>query len=472
MAKSIHSYKFIRTLWIFTVAVLLASVIIACGTSTPTNIPHATAFPSSTTLPVPESITATPEPVDSEGTGSILLPSPTPAPTPTPGAVAEIISEFTEAQGLENVTVLRVKVEDWLNLAYSLLLIIIFGFILSRLLLFIVEKIIIRTKNEYDENFFLRIRWQIYVIMITFGFQVGILRLDILEAITKIRIKQLYSLIYIISVTIILWKLVDALVSWYQNEVEPKRSDSNYTDTVLILLSRIARLLLVTISMIMVLSVYNINVTALITAIGVGGLAVSLAAQDTLSNVISGVMIMLDQPFRVGDRIEIPKMSTWGDVVDIGLRSTRIRTRDNRLVIVPNNTISTDQVINYSYPDSSYRIQIEIGVGYGQDIEKVRQVIVDTVRKVEGVLPDKPVDALYVSMGESAMIFRVRWWLESYRDTRLMFDRVNTILQKAFEEAGIALAVNTMDINIVNKPADADDKSVEKSANEDKAEDR
>ncbi len=216
-------------------------------------------------------------------------------------------------------------------------------------------------------------------------------------------------------------------------------------------------MLLVTISMIMVLSLYNINVTAIIAALGVGGLAISLAAQDTLSNVISGIMIMLDQPFRVGDRIEIPKMSTWGDVVDIGLRSTRIRTRDNRLVIVPNNTISTDQVVNYSYPDPQYRIQFEIGVGYGQDIEKIRQVIIDAVRQVEGVLTDKPVDALYVTMGESAMIFRVRWWIKSYRDTRHIFDRVNTALHTAFDEAGIELAINTMDINIINKPGHRDD---------------
>ena len=216
-------------------------------------------------------------------------------------------------------------------------------------------------------------------------------------------------------------------------------------------------MLLVTISVIMLLSLYNINVNAMIAALGVGGLAISLAAQDTLSNVISGIMIMLDQPFRVGDRIEIPKMSTWGDVVDIGLRSTRIRTRDNRLVIVPNNTISTDQIVNYTYPDPRYRIQIEIGIGYGQDIEKVRQVLVDTVRQVEGVLPDKPVDALYVTMGESAMTFRVRWWIESYLDTRHMFDRVNTALHTAFDEAGIELAINTMDINIINKPGHRDD---------------
>jgi small-conductance mechanosensitive channel len=276
-------------------------------------------------------------------------------------------------------------------------------------------------------------------------------RLSIIDALVKRWLNQLYVSIYVVIATLILWRLLDTVVDWYQKEVEPKK-DRHQVDTILLLLQRGARVLLVAISGIMLLSLYNVNVNALIAALGVGGLALSLAAQDSLSNVISGIMIMLDQPFRVGDRIEISRLGTWGDVVDIGLRSTRIRTRDNRLVIVPNNTISTDQVVNYTYPDPRYRIQIEIGIGYGQDIEKIRQLLVDTVRLVEGVQPDKPVDALYVNMDPSAMIFRVRWWIHSYVDTRRMFDRVNTALQLALDQAEIKTPFNTLDINILNMP--------------------
>ncbi len=450
----VHSHKLPRILLIWAAGILLALILVSCGTTEPTSAPVVSITPSATATYTPEPTSATPVPEKNGEAVGLLLPTPTLAPTQTPGAITELISEFAESQGLQEVTIFRISVEDWLNLGYSILLILIIGFIISRLFYLVLEKIVASTKNEYAEDFVSRIRRQIYVIMITIGFQVGTVRLYLIEAITKIRISQLYTLIYIITGTVILWRLVDVLVKWYQNEVEPKRSDPHQADTILILLHRIARVLLITISMIMLLSLYNINVTALIAALGVGGLAISLAAQDTLSNVISGIMIMLDQPFRVGDRIEIPKMNTWGDVVDIGLRSTRIRTRDNRLVIVPNNTISTDQVINYTYPDPTYRIQFEIGVGYGQDIEKVRQIIVDAVRQVEGILPYKPVDALYVSMAESAMIFRVRWWIESYRDTRHMFDRVNTALHRAFDEAGIVLAVNTIDINLLNPPGE------------------
>jgi small conductance mechanosensitive channel len=85
---------------------------------------------------------------------------------------------------------------------------------------------------------------------------------------------------------------------------------------------------------------------------------------------------------------------------------------------------------------------------HGTDIETARLIIVDTVRQIEGVLPDKPVDALYVEMGDSAMIFRVRWWIESYEDTRRMFDRVHTALQHALDEAGIECPFPTQTLNL------------------------
>ena len=99
---------------------------------------------------------------------------------------------------------------------------------------------------------------------------------------------------------------------------------------------------------------------------------------------------------------------------------------------------------------------MDIGIGYGMDIEKTRQIIVDTVRQIEGVLPDKPVDALYNEMGDSAMLFRVRWWIESYADTRLMFDRVNIALQKVLDEASIDMPYPTQSLNVQMDPETAE----------------
>ncbi len=435
-----------------TATLLLILVLASCSTVEPTSASVPSATPSPRTTDAPEPPSATPEPQTDEGPGdTLVLPSVTPAPTATPDIVTELIRQVSQSLGVQDVTVLQVSAQDWIDLGISLLLVFIFGSLLSRLVYYLLTRMFARTKNKYAGVFLEQIRSQITLVILIIGFQIGTSRLPFIDALVKLSLGRLYITIAVVAVTVILWRLLDVLVEWYQTDVEPKR-DPHQVDTILMLLQRGAKALLVTISATTLLSLYNVNVNALIAALGVGGLALSLAAQDTLSNVISGIMIMLDQPFRVGDRIEISRLGTWGDVVDIGLRSTRIRTRDNRLVIVPNNTISTDQIVNYTYPDPRYRIQIEIGIAYGQDIEKVRKVLVDTVRKVEGVLPDKPVDALYVNMGESAMTFRVRWWIESFMDTRRMFDRVNSALQVALDNAGIQSPFNTLDINILNMP--------------------
>jgi small-conductance mechanosensitive channel len=443
--------KFSQVLQLLAFVSLTVFFLLSCGTAEPTSTTTPTVSPSATNTYTPEPTTATPEHGSEAGSDGIILPSSTPAPTATPDVVADIITQFTEATGLTQKTFLRVDIENWLNLVFSIIIALIVGLLASRLVYFILEKVTTQTETKSDDAYIKVIRHQITLIFIVMGVQFGMLRLPFIDVMVKQVLNQFYIALYVIFATIIIWRLIDALVEWYQNEVEPKR-DANQVDTLLVLFHRFARVLLLIISTIMLLSLYNVNVNALIAALGVGGLALSLAAQDTLSNVIAGIMIMLDQPFRVGDRIEIQGLGTWGDVVDIGLRTTRIRTRDNRLVIVPNNSISTSQIVNYTYPDPRYRIEIEIGVGYGQDIEKVRGIIVDTVSQVEGLLPDKPVDALYVKMAPSAMIFRVRWWIYSYVDTRRMFDRVNTALQNALDEAGIEMPFDTMDINIHNVP--------------------
>jgi small-conductance mechanosensitive channel len=218
-------------------------------------------------------------------------------------------------------------------------------------------------------------------------------------------------------------------------------------DQLMPFIRRVAMIILVLIGLIILLGHFDVDVSALITTLGVGSLAIALAAQAALSDTISGFIIMIDRPFRIGDRIEIQDLDTWGDVVDIGLRSSRIRTRDNRMVIVPNSVIGKSLIVNYTYPTTQYRIEVNIGVAYGSDIELTRKTMIEAVQRVEGVLPDRKVEALFLEFGPSALIFRVRWWIESYVDTRRMFDRVNTAVHSALKQAGIEIPNQQVDVH-------------------------
>ena len=189
----------------------------------------------------------------------------------------------------------------------------------------------------------------------------------------------------------------------------------------------------------MFLGRFGIEPSALITTLGIGTLAVALAAQETLSDIISGFIIMIDQPFNVGDRVEILDINTWGDVTEIGLRSTRVLTRDNRLVAIPNSVIGKGLVVNYSDPSTVYRVQTHIGVSYDTDLEKAREVMIEAIRAQEWVMHDEPIEALMLEFSSTAMVFRVRCWIEHYVEKRRAIDRMNTALYYAVGEAGIVI---------------------------------
>jgi small-conductance mechanosensitive channel len=357
-------------------------------------------------------------------------------PTATPGAIAREINRAIANTALARTEVLGLSVPDWLSLGASLVLVLL-GYLLGTWLIRRpLHRLVQRTSTEFDDEALAtlgpQLRWLVVLFLLGFATQ----RLQFVSSEVKSFLADTYFVLGLAITLHIAWRFIDLADDWYRSRFD-KQGRLAQLEPVLTLMVRLGRVVVGALGITILLSHFGINVTAFAAALGLGGLAISLAARDTIADAIAGFIILVDRPFRIGDRIEIEQLGTWGDVVDIGLRTTRIRTRDNRMVIVPNSIIGSNQVINYTYPDPEYRIQTHVGVAYGTNIEAARQVMIRAVRHVAGVLPDKPVDALYIEMGNSAMIFRVRWWIESYIDTRRMFDRVHTALQEALDEAGI-----------------------------------
>jgi MscS family membrane protein len=391
---------------------------------------------------------------------------PTPTPTSTPlisipeveslsasqlftleGPITRWVSDLASQYGLDRTFFLGLSLEDWINLGLSILFFFAIYFLGRWLFDRVLRGALKRTKIEKDDELLDLLKPQINWLVLTIALHLSLARLNFLSGGLRVILNQVFFVAYLTILTVILWKLIgfatEALLHRNRSEVDIQRLQPIYMVS-----KRVVEALLVVVYFSILLSYFGIDITAFAAALGIGGLAISLAAQDTLADAISGFLILLDQPFRVGDRIEIAGLGTWGDVVDIGTRSTRIRTRDNRLVIVPNSAIAKDQIVNYSYPDPRYRVQIEVGIDYNSDLKLAREAAIKAVNKVDGVLRDKPVDALFVDFGESDIIFLIRWWIHSYVDTRRMFDKVNEELLKGFNEAGIKMPNMTYDINL------------------------
>ncbi|MFL7811509.1 MAG: mechanosensitive ion channel domain-containing protein [Anaerolineae bacterium] len=389
----------------------------------------------------------------------------TPEPTATPGLIQREVAKLVYRAGLSRTQFLGLAVSDWLSLLSALLIVLAGHLIGTWAINKALPRVVRRTPLTFDDRFLQEsgndVRWLVLLLALHLATN----QLAFFSAQLKTFLKDVYFVVGLLLATRILFRTIQLASDWSRERMaEEGRQDE--VDPLIVLLSRVGRALVALLSVSVLLSHFGINVTALATVLGIGGLALSLAAQDTVADMIAGFIILVDRPFRIGDRIEIQGAGTWGDVVDIGLRTTRIRTRDNRMVIVPNSVIGKNQVINYAYPDPTYRIETRVGIAYGTDIEGARGSILDAVSAVEGVLVDRPVDVLYVEMGESAMIFRVRWWIQSYADTRRIVDRVHTALQGALDQAGLESPYPTQSVNLR-----LDRKSAERLAETDWVED-
>ncbi len=371
----------------------------------------------------------------------------TPVPTFTPGVVEIVVDNFTENVGIEDFIFLSLSSADWINLVISIVLALFLYRIGMWLIRSFLRRVVARTPTDFDDRFLEETDQQIRWLIIVFIIEKSLLRLQFLGVDIKSTIQDTAFVLYLLIFAVISWKLVNFGLEHLEDRLS-QRMDTNQTNTLMQLAGWVVKFIVLFIYFTILLDHFGISITAVTAVLGLGGLALSLAAQDTIADFISGIIILLDQPFRVGDRIQVDTIDTWGDVTEIGLRTTKIRTRDNRLVMIPNSTIGNSPVVNYSFPDPRYRIQIEVGIGYGQDIDEIRRVITEAVRNIDGVLKDKPVDALFLEFGETNMLFRIRWWIDSYIDTRRMFDTVNQALYTALAGAGIEMPFTTYDVNI------------------------
>jgi len=180
----------------------------------------------------------------------------------------------------------------------------------------------------------------------------------------------------------------------------------------------------------------GINVTAALAGISVAGIAIGLAAQDSLSNMIAGFQIFWDKPFVVGDHVTV--MDKYGRVVDITMRTTRIRTQQNTYVVIPNKHIIDSVLVNHTKHGET-RVEVDIGIAYKESIAEARRVLLEAVSKIDGVLADPAPDVVVTGTGSSSVDLRVRLWINDAHIERRTYFRAMEASKLALDAAGIQI---------------------------------
>ncbi|MBI5739699.1 MAG: mechanosensitive ion channel family protein [Nitrospirae bacterium] len=194
--------------------------------------------------------------------------------------------------------------------------------------------------------------------------------------------------------------------------------------------------------LLIILSVLGISITPLITALGVGGLAVALALQDTLANLFAGIHILMEKAVRVGDFIRL-ETGQEGYVEDITWRTTRIRMMPNNMVVIPNSKLSQSILTNYSLPEKKMALMIPVSVSYGSDPEDVEKILTDEVNKafgmVDGLLADPPVARLIPGFGKDSLDFTLICHVREFGDQADVQHELRKRIFRRFKEEGIEI---------------------------------
>jgi small-conductance mechanosensitive channel len=309
------------------------------------------------------------------------------------------------------VTNLNIDPEVLLQVVISLLIVVLGYFIGGWLLVGFARFLARRWKNDFIAMAVQKIEPQLRWFALILSLQVALLRLEFLYPPARIWLDRIFVVLYMFVAFIVFWRLIDIGFSWLNIRLKT-REETEVLEELIPLLKQVAYFTLILICSTILLAYFGVDVSALVATLGVAGLAISLAAKDSLADAISGALIILDHPYHVGDRIDVAGTGTFGDVIEIGLRSTRILLPENKLVVIPNGVIARSQVVNYTYPDTIVRQTYEFGVSAEAEVENVKRIIAEAVRHADGVLPDRPVDVRFARIGNPGLIFQVDWWID------------------------------------------------------------
>ena len=255
-------------------------------------------------------------------------------------------------------------------------------------------------------------------------------------------LEKVFHALLIIFLAVPVKNFLTIAIGFLQNKIA-HQTVNKIDDIIFELLSRFAGFIIIATAFIIALDSLGVNVMPFIAGAGVAGVAIGFAAKDTLSNLIAGILLIIDRPFEVGDRIEVwnapSGSSTWGDIIDIGLRATKIKTTDHIVIIIPNNEIMLRDIINYTTISERIRVRINIGIAFDADIRKAKDIILKVANSAEWVTSDPAPKVVVRKFGESAVDLQLRVWIDDARRRMNTISYITDRVKTAFDENGLEL---------------------------------
>jgi len=322
--------------------------------------------------------------------------------------------------------------------------------ILMRRVLKIVSKFTAKTKTKIDEIVLENIRSPIQVLIITFGFFFAVKYYQSNFTIGTVSVLQIFSILWIIAITFLVSRIIKALFEVYTYELKEKLH-RKIDDTIFNFMRKIINFSVWIIALSIILKQFGIEVTPLLAGLGIAGIAVAMALKDTLSNFLSAIYITADRPMKLGDYIELDA-KTAGYVVDIGWRTTRLRTWDHNYLILPNSKIAESVFRNYNAPKTEMTTLVSCGVSYNSDLEKVEKaalaVAKEVQKSVDGTIKEYTPSLRFREFGDSAITFTVSLRVKNRESRGQVVHEFIKALKVRFDKEKIEIPFPQMDVHM------------------------
>lgn len=250
----------------------------------------------------------------------------------------------------------------------------------------------------------------------------------------------------VLSITSLAYAIIHAVIDWH-TQTFTSETKAALSNRFIPIFHKIAWIVFLFVAITIILDHFGVQISALLATAGIASLAVALAAQETLSNMFSGLALMVDRPFKVGDRVELAS-GKMGDVLEIGLRSTRVLAFDNTVITIPNAEISKAQIINVSSPTAHFKIRATIGVAYGSDLRKVKAILLDIMMKHPDVMNDPSPATYFTEFADSSLNLLYICWVADYREQFRIRDELNMAIKDRFEAENVTIPFPQRDVHM------------------------
>jgi MscS family membrane protein len=326
-----------------------------------------------------------------------------------------------------------------------LILSVIVATIVLAVLKIITGQVAKRTKTELDDKLIETTQQPVFRLIILGGLYLAILNLGLESTLVNVLLNLLITIVYLVVVMFAV-KAVDVLVHYGLKDLA-KRTDSVLDDQIIPIFHKTMKVVIWAFGALLILGAWGVDVGPFLAGLGIAGLAISFALQSTLSNIFAGVSLIVDKTFKVGDKVQVD--GELGTVHEITLRSTRVRTYDNEIIILPNESVAKGKIKNFTQPDLSVRVVVNFGVEYGSNPDKVIKLIESSIKKnIKGIKKDPGPSVIFTEMSDSSLNFSARLWVDNYGDAYSKKLEMNDLIHMELNKAKIGIPFPTQTIHL------------------------